>query len=169
MYRLILTALLTFVVLPAQTKKVVVMNQPPEVIAEWQAVTDKVRLVPATADTVMKEIIDADGFVGNITPDMVRAGKKLVWTQTVSAGVEGVLHLTGSTALRDSNIILTNNQIVQSPEIADHAFAMLLAHTREIPRWIKQREQELWQNRPHHLLELKGKSALVIGMGGIGQ
>jgi len=169
MYQLILTVVLASVVLSAQTKKVVVMDQPAEVIAEWQAVTDKVRLVPATSEPVMREIVDADGFVGNITPDMVRAGKKLVWTQTISAGVERVLHLTGSTALRDSNIVLTNNQIAQSPEIADHAFAMLLAHTREIPKWIKQKEQELWQGRPHNLLELKGKSALVIGMGGIGQ
>jgi phosphoglycerate dehydrogenase-like enzyme len=169
MYRLIVAVVSAAIALSAQTKKVVVMNQPPEVIAEWQAVTDKVRLVPATSETVMAEIVDADGFVGNITPEMVRAGKKLVWTQTISAGVEGVLHLTGSTALRDSNIVLTNNQIVQSPEIADHAFAMLLAHTREIPKWIRQKEQQLWRNQPHHLLELKGKSALVIGMGGIGQ
>lgn len=169
MYRLILLLLLIAVAMPGQTKKVVVMGQPAEVIADWQSVSAKVRLISVTRETVMAEIVDAHAFIGNITPEMVRAGKLLEWTQTPSAGVERVLHLTGSTALRDSDIVLTNNQIVQGPEIADHAFAMLLAHTREIPRWIKQKDNEEWRGSPHSLLELKGKSALIIGMGGIGQ
>ena len=40
-------------------------------------------------------------------------------------------------ALRDSPIVLTNNQIVQGPEIADHALAMLLYLTRRLydPAW----------------------------------
>ena len=57
---------------------------------------------------------------GTITPEMVRAGKKLKWTQIMSAGVETVLFKSGGNDLRDSNIVLTNNQIVQGPEIADH-------------------------------------------------
>lgn len=161
--------ILSSVLLSAQTKKIVVQNQSPEVIADWQSASDKVRLVSVTSETVMSEIGDADAYVGSITPELVRAGNNLKWTQTTSAGVERVLHLTGSTALRDSDIILTNNQIVQGPEIADHAFAMLLAHTREIPKWLAQKDQELWRGRPHNLIELKGRKALVIGMGGIGQ
>jgi phosphoglycerate dehydrogenase-like enzyme len=169
MSRIIAALFLSCILLGAQTKKVVVSNRTPEVIADWQSASDKIRLVPVTDETVMAEIVDADAYIGNITPAMVRTGKNLKWTQTTSAGVERVLHLTGSTALRDSDIILTNNQIVQGPEIADHAFAMLLAHTREIPKWLGNKDQELWRGRPHNLKELKGKNALIIGMGGIGQ
>ena len=39
----------------------------------------KVKLVPATRDTVMNEIADADAFIGEVSPEMVRAGKNLKW------------------------------------------------------------------------------------------
>ncbi len=78
----------------------------------------------------MQEIVDADAYIGNIKPAEVRAGKNLKWVAIMSAGVENVLFLSGSNDLRDSNIILTNNKVVQGPEIADHAFAMLLMLTR---------------------------------------
>ena len=152
----------------AQQLKIVVSGQSPETIADWQSASDKVKLVRVTSDTVMGEIADADAYIGNISPQLVEAGKKLRWVQTLSAGVEQVLHKSGSDALASSGIVLTNNQIVQGPEIADHAMAMLLAHTRFLPTYMKRQADENWQGRPYTLIELNGKSALVIGMGGIG-
>ena len=169
MRRLLITLLLSSFVLGAQTKKVVVMGQSPEVIADWQSVSSAVKVVGVTPETVMNEIADADAFVGSITPAQVRAAKKLKWVQSTSAGVERVLHLSGGDDLRDSDIILTNNQIVQGPEIADHAFAMLLAHTRGLLKFVEDRKSETWQARPYPGIELRGKTALVIGCGGIGQ
>ena len=169
MRRLLITLLLSSFVLGAQTKKVVVMGQSPEVIADWQSVSSAVKVVGVTPETVMNEIADADAFVGSITPAQVRAAKKLKWVQSTSAGVERVLHLSGGDDLRDSDIILTNNQIVQGPEIADHAFAMLLAHTRGLLKFVDDRKSETWQPRPYPGIELRGKTALVIGCGGIGQ
>jgi phosphoglycerate dehydrogenase-like enzyme len=99
---------------------------------------------------------------------MVRAGKNLKWVQITSAGAERVLHLSGGNDLRDSNIILTNNQIVQGPEIADHAFAMLLTMSRGLLKFIEDRKSETWQARPYPGIELRGKTAVVIGVGGIG-
>jgi len=154
--------------LPAQTKKVVVLGQTDEIVREWDAVSDKVKVVRVTPETVKEEIADAHGFVGNIKPELVKAGKKLEWAQTTSAGVEKVLHLSGSNALRDSDIVLTNNQIVQGPEIADHAMAMLLALTREIPKWLRLQQEGKWQGQPRNLFELNGKTAVVVGVGGIG-
>ena len=166
----LLTALLacTFL-LAGQTKKIVVLGQNEEVVRDWQTASNKVKLVLVNRDQVMGEIVDAHAFLGSITPEMVRAGKKLEWTQTTSAGVERVLHLSGSNDLRDSNIILTNNQVVQGPEIADHAMAMLLALTREIPKWLKHKDDENWNSRERNLFELNTKTAVVIGVGGIGR
>src|SRR6266446_7220881 len=101
--------------LSAQTKKIVVDNS--EGLAqELAGVSPKAHIVGVTPENVMREIGDADAYVGDITPEEVRAGKKLQWVQVMSAGVEGVLHLAASHDLRDSNIVLTNNQIVQGPE-----------------------------------------------------
>lgn len=151
-----------------QTKKILVYGQSPEVVRQLQSASTKANLVSVNKDTVMNEIGDADGFIGNITPEWVRAGKKLRWVQTRSAGVERVLHLSGGNDLRDSDIVLTNNQIVQGPEIADHAMAMLLALARDLPRYMRQQEEETWRSRPLNAIELNTKTAVVIGMGGIG-
>ena len=112
----------------------------------------------------MQELADADAAMGSITVEMVRAGKKLQWVQVFSAGVEPYL----SPELVESNIILTNCKIAQGPEIADHAFAMLLGLTRELHRIIPRRTQEEWNTRGYHPLELQGKTAVVIGVVGIG-
>lgn len=155
--------------LSAQTKKILAYNMPPEEVQELQAVTNQARIVSVNKDNVMREIADADAFIGNITPEMVRAGKNLKWVQVRSAGVETVLHRSGSTALRDSPIILTNNQIVQGPEIADHAMAMLLALARGLPVYFDQRKAKVWKPRRDVLIELNGRTAVIIGLGGIGQ
>jgi len=57
---------------------------------------------------------------------------------------------------------------VQGPEIADHAMAMLLSLTREIPKWIRLQQEGKWQGSPRELYELNQKTAVVIGVGGIG-
>ena len=165
--RLVLTLLICACALSAQTKKILFSGDP-TVLKDLEGGPASVRLVSVTKENVMKEIVDADAFIGSIRPEQVRAGKNLKWVQIMSAGAETVLHLSGGNDLRDSNIILTNNQIVQGPEIADHAFAMLLTLARAIPTFIANRQQELWQARPYPGIELNGRKAVVIGVGGIG-
>ncbi len=153
----------------AQTKKVVIVSPEPAMLEELKSASPKARLVAATPETLKREIADADAFIGDIKPDLVRAGKNLKWVQTMSAGVEKVLHLSGGNDLRDSGIVLTNNQIVQGPEIADHALAMLLTMSRGILTFVEHRKQQKWQARPYGGIELRGRHAVVIGLGGIGQ
>ncbi len=117
----------------------------------------------------MQEITDADAYLGEITPEEVRAGKNLKWVGVISAGVEQVLFpKDGTSDLRNSNIVLTNNKIVQGPEIADHALAMLLMLSRNLNVLYQNDKQQVWNPRSFHGIELNGKTALVIGMGGIG-
>ena len=153
----------------AQTKKILLDNDDPALLKELQNASPKAMIVPITDKNVMQEIGDADALIGSIKPEEVRAGKKLQWVQVMSAGVEGVLHLSGSNDLRDSNIILTNNQIVQGFEIADHAMGMLLMLTRHLYTFYGHKQQELWQPpRPYPGIELNGRTAVIIGVGGIG-
>ena len=169
MIRWIALAVLSVALCGAQSLKIVVQGQGPETLAEWGSASNKVKLVSVTREIAMNEIADADAFIGNITPELVRAGKKLRWVQTLSAGVEQVLHKSGSDVLAKSGIVLTNNQIVQGPEIADHAMAMLLSLTRFLPTYMKRQAEGKWMASPYELFELNTKNALVIGMGGIGQ
>jgi phosphoglycerate dehydrogenase-like enzyme len=150
----------------AQQKKILITDA--QIMKALQDASDRARLVLVTPETIGNEIADANAIIGTVRPEHVRAGKNLEWVQVMSAGVETVLHRSGGNDLRDSKIILTNNQIVQGPEIADHAMAMLLTLSRGIHTFLAQKQQELWQARPYEGIELNGRTALVIGVGGIG-
>jgi D-2-hydroxyacid dehydrogenase (NADP+) len=168
MYRAILLAGLVASILPGQTKKIVVRNPDPLLMKTIEGASPKVRIVPATPENFASEAADADAVIGDMRAEEVRAAKNLKWVQTISAGVERSLHLSGGTDLRDSNVVLTNNQVVQGPEIADHAMAMLLSLTRRITMFTANRSKETWQRGGYDGIELNGKNAVIIGVGGIG-
>src|SRR5713226_4829273 len=169
MRRLILSFALCAGALSAQTKKILLAMPDPNMAKELQSVTPLAKIVPVTKANVMQEIADADAYIGSIRPEEVRAGKNLKWVQSMSAGVENVLFRTGTTDLRDSNIVLTNNKVVQGPEIADHAMAMLLMFTRHLHTYYANKSKEAWPGGGRFPgIELMGRTAVVIGVGGIG-
>lgn len=151
-------------------KKVVFTFDPRFTEADQAAIkagAPNLSIVVAKPDALMAEIADADAIIGGITREQVLAAKKLKWVQVNSAGVENYVSIP---ELRNSPITLTNMKIVQGIEIADHAFALLLGLTRRIDVAVANRATETWPNlasygRP---LELHGKTAVIIGVGGIG-
>jgi phosphoglycerate dehydrogenase-like enzyme len=165
------TLAVLFCVLPllSQTKKILVAYNNPDLIEKLRATGPEVKVVPVTQTSVMSEIADADAFVGEITSAQVRAAKNLKWVAIMSAGVERVLFpADGTDDLRRSDITLTNNKVVQGPEIADHALAMLLMLSRNLYVLYKNDQQQIWDPRSFHGIELRGKTAVVIGVGGVG-
>jgi len=150
----------------AQTKKIVVMDN--QIIGELGPIPGANLVMATDRATAMKEIVDADAVIGAPNGEVLQLGKNVKWLQVMSAGVETVLHLSGSNYLRDSDIVLTNNQIVQGPEIADHALALLLTLSRGLLKFERMRTEENWQPRPYPGIELRGKTAVVVGVGGIG-
>src|SRR5258708_17184227 len=123
----------------------------------------QIMLAPTAAD-VSREVMDAEGIIGGVTKDQFATAKKLKWVQTYSAGVEQYRWKE----FLDSDVTLTNCKIVQGPNIADHAFAMLLALTRGLYRYIPGRTSQEWSRDEAGLTELKDMTAVVIGVGGIG-
>jgi phosphoglycerate dehydrogenase-like enzyme len=168
MRRLILIALACTFTLRAQ-HKILLAYEDEGLAQELRAAAPNAKIVPVTNANVMNEIADADAYIGNITSAEVRAGKNLKWVGVMSAGVEGVLFpKDGSSDLRNSHITLTNNKIVQGPEIADHALAMLLMLSRNLYALYSNDRQQIWDPHSFHGIELNGKTAVVIGVGGIG-
>lgn len=103
------------------------------------------------------------------TPEFLRAARNLVWLQAQSAGVDRWVGMQG---IRDvDRITLTNMRGVHGPAIADHAFAMLLALTRDLPGHLAGRAKAQWRRGGSGDLEpiaLDGRTLLVVGLGGIG-
>ena len=88
------------------------------------------------------------------------AGDNLRWVHSPGAGVEHFL----TEKFIKSDIIFTNGKTIQGPECADHALALLLSLTRNITRTLKADSSSHFP-RP---VELLGKKAVVVGVGGIG-
>jgi phosphoglycerate dehydrogenase-like enzyme len=91
---------------------------------------------------------------------------KLKWMQTHSAGVDNLRY----PELIQSKVVLTNAKIVMGPNIADHAFALLLSITRKINLATADKAEEAWRRGGYDskLVELHGKTAVIVGVGGIG-
>lgn len=137
-------------------------------IRELRSVAPNLNIVFPSRENLNGEIADADAVVGSMSRDQFLSAKKIRWWQITSAGVENVL--TGIPELRQHPVTITNMKIVQGPEIADHALALLLALTRRLDVAITDRASETWRSLPQYgpPLELPGKTAVIVGVGGIG-
>lgn len=138
----------------------------PAKIAELKRVAPEIEFIPAkTAAEAVKVAADADAVLGFCTADIVKAGKNLRWIQVGHAGVEN----DNSPELASSKIVLTNTQRLYGPNVADQAFALLLALTRGLREVTPAQVNEAsWLKPKGQPQELHGKTALVVGLGGIG-
>jgi D-2-hydroxyacid dehydrogenase (NADP+) len=136
-------------------------------IRELRQAAPSLNLVFPARDDLMKELADADAVIGGLNREQFLAAKKLKWMQITSAGVENYLSVP---EIKNSQVTMTNMKIVQGVEIADHALALLLALTRRLDIAVKDRESETWRTLAQYgpPLELHGKTAVIVGVGGIG-
>jgi cyclase len=162
----------------SKPKRIVVPNLMPARMAELKAIAPDVFFVPVqSAEDAAKEAADADAVLGFCTPPIVAGGKKLRWIQVSHAGVEKDLFPD----LVKSDIVLTNTQRLYGPNVADQAFALLLALTRGLNKAMhpplidldKKNKVDLnkhWSGLKGgaEVSELHGKTMLVIGLGGVG-
>ena len=126
-------------------------------------------LIPAKPDEMAAKIVDVDAVVG-IGPgpklaEILKAGKNLEWIQTSSAGAEEFVVIP---EVVSTSVVLTNSKMLLAPGVADHAMALLLNITRDMKWWNEQMKVGFVQKPRLPLIELQGKTALVVGFGGIG-
>lgn len=120
-----------------------------------------------TKDALSK-IDGADAYLGGVNAALMEAGRDLRWVHIFSAGIERYADFP---QLSDGTVTLTNFKIYQGPEIADHAFALLLGLTRNMPAYVRAQDDSVWKKKADDdlpMIELRGKTMLVVGYGGIG-
>jgi len=150
-------------------KKVVVYGAP-EDAARLRHVAPGVEIVAVRdPEAVASAAVDADAVIGFCSADVVRSGKKLRWIQVGSAGVERYVAIPELVA---SDVVLTNAQRLYGPEMAEHVFGMVLALTRGLAYTLPRQPTGEWLRsdlgRAVDFVELRGKTMLVVGLGGIG-
>jgi phosphoglycerate dehydrogenase-like enzyme/glyoxylase-like metal-dependent hydrolase (beta-lactamase superfamily II) len=150
--------------------KVLWRNYWPERLPLLAQVAPGVEIVPFDdSSEALAAVADADAIIGTATRELLAAGEKLRWVQVGSAGVERYLVIP---QLGSGEVVLTNGQRLASPEIGEHVMALARALARGLGyavaaqadgEWIR---SEIDSMAP--LSRLRGKTMLVVGLGGIG-
>jgi phosphoglycerate dehydrogenase-like enzyme len=125
-----------------------------------------VKLIEVSAATP-KEIAAADATIGVCSAGVLAQAKHLQWIQWPAAGVDRCVQ---QPALHERHVLLTNLQRTMGPSMAEHVLGMMLALSRHFDFFLKQQQQGQWVSggSAPQLIDLDGRTVLVVGLGGIG-
>lgn len=130
------------------------------------------QLVVSDVNSAVAAVTDADAIIGYnpeiCDPRIVNNAKQLRWLASLSAGVELCMNLP---AVKARSLHMTNMRGIDSPVIAEHAIALMLALAHGLDRFAIDTSRGVWSRNsaaqvPMQMLE--GKTLLVSGLGGIG-
>jgi phosphoglycerate dehydrogenase-like enzyme len=117
---------------------------------------------------LMREIADADIYMGWLNRDIFLAAPNLKWIQSPSSGVNYYLDVP---ELLKGDVVLTSASGTHAAAVADSTMGMILAVTRGIRPAIVDQVNKVWNPtaiRPT-LIELTGSTVGIIGLGAIGR
>ncbi len=147
---------------------VVVANGDADMIKRMQAMVPGVEVQAlASGQALRAQLARTEVLMGSCDPDLVTGAPKLRWIQTFWVGVESCVGVPG---LAERGILLSNAQRTSAIPIAEHAIAMMLSLTRQLPAYARSQQSGTWQDNEvaPEPRELTGSTMLVVGLGGIG-
>jgi phosphoglycerate dehydrogenase-like enzyme len=130
------------------------------------------------ADTVLHAVDDDQArelipeaeiaFAAFITPDQLRAARRLQWVHCPAAGVSHMLY----PQMVESRVTITNGRGTSAETIAEHVLAVVLALFRRLPVAHTRQAEHLWAQdeiaSPPGNRTIAGSSVLIVGLGSIG-
>ena len=125
-------------------------------------------VMPDTMQIVRTELATADAVFGWVAPDLLPIAKKLRWIQSPAAGPPAGFYYP---ELIDHPVQICNPRGVYNDHIGQHILMCILALARGLPSYIEAQRNKYWdQNaRKTSYIDLKNATALIVGVGGIGQ
>lgn len=124
----------------------------------------------APSPEVMREIVDADAYVGFGMPRaLFIQTQRLGWIHSAAAGVGSLLF----PELLESDVVLTNSAGVHAVPMAEHVLGGILYLLRQLDIAVAQQRERHWNRDAFigevtQVRELGECRALIIGTGGIG-
>ncbi len=151
-------------------RKVVVRLDSRDRLPTLQAAAPGVEIVVVeSAVAAAQEIADAQALLGFCDEEILASGEELHWIQVYSAGID---RCVVNPSLHEGDKVMTNGQRIASPALAEHAIAMMMALVRGLDLYHANQLRGSWQRDVGlvraDFMELEGRTALVIGLGGIG-
>jgi phosphoglycerate dehydrogenase-like enzyme len=108
---------------------------------------------------------EADTVLAFCSPRLLEAAPKLRFLHSYSVGVE---RCTLAETIDEYDFVLTNNQRLSGPDIAEHTIAMMFTLARNLVVYQRHQQQSNWQRGERQAVNLNGRTLLVLGLGGIG-
>lgn len=123
---------------------------------------------PETDDEARADLADADAAYGWISPDLLPFAGKVAWLQNPDAGPRAGYFYP---ALLDHPLVVANPRGIYNDHIAQHIMMFVLGLARGLPYWSAAQARRTWdpEARPRPALDLPDATALIVGVGGIGQ
>ena len=133
-----------------------------EALPEYQIVA------PETERDARQEIADADAAYGWVSPELLPLAHKLRWLQSPAvAPPAGYFY----PALIEHPVVVCNPRGIFNDHISQHIMMFVLALARGLPYYMEAQAQRRWdpEARKSPYIDLATASALIVGVGGIGQ
>ena len=124
-------------------------------------------MVADSPGEAMELIDDAEVILGQISPELVSRASALKWMQLAAAGADAYF----SDLLRDKDFTLTSDKGLVGNQLAEQAFALLLALNRRLAQAVVDGPLS-WDRRFGYRLEtfeLTGLTIGIVGFGGTGK
>jgi D-3-phosphoglycerate dehydrogenase len=152
--------------------KILISDALPDEILEKYNTNDGVEIVNKNGismEDLKKEIADYDGLVvrsrTKVTPDIIRAAKKLKVIGRAGAGVDNV----DAAEATKRGVIVMNTPGGNTMAATEHTIALLLAGLRNISAASASIKRKEWDRKTYVGNELYQKTIGIIGLGKIGQ
>lgn len=122
---------------------------------------------PEDADAAAREIVDADGAFGWVSPELLPRAKKLRWLQNPDAGPFFGYYYE---ELAKHPCVISNPRGIYFDHISNHIMMFVLALSRGLPWYVDARQEGRWDKdaRKSEYVDLGEATALINGVGGIG-
>ncbi len=148
----------------AKTKVLIASGISEEVAAMLEAAPSEMEIdfLPEGAE-LRDHISDAEILYGVVSEDALPHAKSLQWVMQPFVGVERSMY----PAFKESPITLINSKRLYGPQLAEHAFALLLSLTRGINTQLELMQEKEWKWLP--CVEVSGMTMGILGLGGIGR
>ncbi len=125
-------------------------------------------VLPETDNQVSQYLPDADAVYGWVSPEQLPLAENLRWLQSPAAGPSPGFYYP---ALIEHPVVVCNPRGIYNDHIAQHIMMFVLALSRGLPYYMDAQRAGTWDKdaRKHGYIDVAQATALIVGVGGIGQ
>ena len=124
--------------------------------------------VAETDEDARREIPEADAVFGRVPPQLLQSADKLRWLHSPQIAPDAGFYYE---ELAEHPVVVTNPRGTFNDCLSEHVMMFVLALARGLPYYSQAQREQQWDPtaRKSSYVDLASSTALIVGVGGIGQ